>query len=147
MSRPSLLYPREYKLGQAIAAVWERANPEAARQWSSAHYAEKHRIARSADQAARKAHAARKRGAPPGTGITASEMRRVLAESLGLCAYCGERRPLTLDHVDPLALGGHHDVGNAAMACRSCNSSKNDTPLLIWLASRGPIRKNLPNAA
>ena len=36
----------------------------------------------------------------------------------------------------PLSLGGAHDIDNIAAACVSCNSSKCDTPLEVWLATR-----------
>lgn len=90
-------------------------------------------------------HRARKITAP-GRGIAPSQWLDILAASLGLCAYCNERRPLTLDHIEPLALGGEHDVDNAAAACKSCNSSKGDTPLLLWLARRA-LNRSLRSAA
>lgn len=34
----------------------------------------------------------------------------------------GARAERTLDHVDALANGGRHEIGNLAVACRSCNS-------------------------
>ncbi len=48
------------------------------------------------------------------------------------CFYCREKTKLTLDHVVPLAKGGAHSIGNLVMACRSCNSSKNDKLLVEW---------------
>ena len=71
-----------------------------------------------------------------GSGITTVELRMIAGASLGLCSYCNERRPLTLDHIEPLSLGGAHEPDNATMACRRCNSSKCDTPLAVWLAKR-----------
>lgn len=70
----------------------------------------------------------------PGDGVTVAQWEAVLNDSLGLCAYCNERKPLTLDHIEPLARGGAHDVTNIAAACKPCNCSKNETPLLVWLA-------------
>lgn len=40
------------------------------------------------------------------------------------CAYCGERKPLTRDHVIPLIEGGSDDIANIVPACLSCNSRK-----------------------
>lgn len=40
------------------------------------------------------------------------------------CAYCGERKKLTLDHVIPLTLGGRHSIGNILPACTRCNQRK-----------------------
>jgi 5-methylcytosine-specific restriction endonuclease McrA len=78
---------------------------------------------------------ARKMSAP-GRGVSAAEWRDVLDASLGLCAYCGERKALTLDHIDPLSRGGAHDPENLVAACRNCNSSKRQSPLLVWLVRR-----------
>lgn len=56
----------------------------------------------------------------------------------GRCVYCGAVGHLTIDHVVPLNSGGAHTHDNIVPACRSCNSSKADTPLLVWLARGGP---------
>lgn len=101
---------------QEYRTRWERNNPEKVR-------------ARTATKRARRTSA-------DGTGITARQREGILADSLGLCAYCNERRPLALDHIEPLFRGGEHDESNAAAACKPCNSSKCDTPLLVWLAVR-----------
>jgi len=99
---------------------WEKANPESVT-------ASKHR------RRARVLNA-------PGDGVTTAQWRAVLAASLGLCLYCNERRPLEMDHVDPLSRGGAHDVGNIAAACMPCNRSKIDTTLIVWLAQRAASR-------
>lgn len=82
---------------------------------------------------------ARKRTAP-GRGITGIQREELLAASLGICAYCNERRNLSMDHVEPISRGGEHDIDNAAAACKTCNSSKHHTPLLIWLAKKAMAR-------
>jgi hypothetical protein len=49
------------------------------------------------------------------------------------CAYCGQRGgKLECDHVNPVALGGGHDLDNLATACFKCNRSKRDHPLGTW---------------
>ena len=40
------------------------------------------------------------------------------------CAYCGQLRHLTMDHVIPVSKGGSSDFGNIVPACQPCNSSK-----------------------
>lgn len=43
------------------------------------------------------------------------------------CYYCGNpagEKPLTIDHVVPVALGGSDDVTNLVAACPDCNSGK-----------------------
>lgn len=85
------------------------------------------------------AHAATRRArkrAAPGRGISSAQRREIINAALGLCAYCNERRPLALDHIEPLVRGGAHDPENIAPACKSCNSAKGDSPLLVWLALR-----------
>ena len=76
----------------------------------------------------------------PGNGVTHEQRNRVLADSLGLCAYCNARAPLQVDHIDPIARGGAHDEGNLAAACGPCNKAKSNIPLLLWLARRATQR-------
>jgi len=56
------------------------------------------------------------------------------------CAFCGatteDGAMLTLDHIHPRHKGGTTAAGNLITACRSCNSSKQDTPLRQWLGGR-----------
>ncbi len=51
------------------------------------------------------------------------------------CVYCGEPGG-EVEHVEPLALGGSSEWDNLAGACRSCNSSKHATPLLMYLLAK-----------
>ena len=45
------------------------------------------------------------------------------------CAYCGQSRELTLDHVIPKSRGGKTNWDNLITACKRCNGRKgNDTP-------------------
>lgn len=42
----------------------------------------------------------------------------------GLCAYCGKRPGVVIEHVLPLALGGGTTVDNCVPACQECNGKK-----------------------
>lgn len=42
----------------------------------------------------------------------------------GKCAKCGDITDLTLDHVVPVTKGGSHELVNAQILCRTCNSAK-----------------------
>ena len=41
------------------------------------------------------------------------------------CAICGEKKPLTKDHIIPLSKGGTNSIDNIQPLCRNCNSKKN----------------------
>jgi 5-methylcytosine-specific restriction endonuclease McrA len=64
--------------------------------------------------------------------VTARDLRRLELRQRGACAYCGELRPLTLEHVIPLARGGRHAIGNLLAVCGTCNSSKSARLLVEW---------------
>ena len=54
------------------------------------------------------------------------------------CPYCGRQLTpdsATLDHLDPLALGGLHGVSNVVACCRACNARKRARPFTEWLMS------------
>jgi len=57
----------------------------------------------------------------------------------GECAYC-HRPGVTWDHVIPVSKGGKTEPGNMVPACRSCNSSKHDADIDVWL-DRAPMVK------
>ena len=54
-----------------------------------------------------------------------------------ICAYCGGRDGLSLDHLIPRCRGGSDEGENLVWACRSCNSSKHGRDLLRWMLDRG----------
>jgi len=53
----------------------------------------------------------------------------------GKCYYCGASfalKDLTLDHVVPLVRGGRTAKGNCVVACKQCNSKKQDMLPSEW---------------
>ena len=57
-----------------------------------------------------------------------------LQEAWGGCAYCGARqRPLQRDCVLPISRGGRYTLANVVPACRSCNTSKCNDEVTVWL--------------
>ena len=56
--------------------------------------------------------------------LSASKRRRVFERDSHKCCVCSATDDLTLDHIEPEALGGSHDDDNLRTLCRSCNSRK-----------------------
>lgn len=51
------------------------------------------------------------------------------------CRYCGQERPLTVDHVDLWEDGGVTVEANLISACRRCNKERGSMPYPDWLNS------------
>ena len=60
--------------------------------------------------------------------VTEEDWENIKARYQYRCAYCRERKPLTMDHVKPLAKGGAHHRINLIPACHSCNAKKGTKP-------------------
>lgn len=60
------------------------------------------------------------------------------------CVYCGsgDKKHLTLDHVNPQAKGGGNAWDNLVTACRDCNQEKADLTLDEYILNTG---KNYPD--
>jgi len=85
--------------------------------------------------AERRESAVRRRGrllAAKVPGVSARDWQRLVGRHGGCCAYCGEKAPMTQDHIIPLSRGGWHAIGNLLPACRRCNSAKRDDLLVYW---------------
>jgi len=79
------------------------------------------------------ARRARKLAAEVAGPVPRSVYIEVLAS--GPCIYCGAI-PTHVDHIRPLALGGHEARYNLAPACRPCNQSKGGKLLIHWDPAR-----------
>ena len=81
---------------------------------------------RAANPEKKALHDNRRRVRKAGNGgtHTAAEWREKCQVLGNVCFYCGEAKPLTRDHIIPLARGGTDDITNLVPACRSCNSRK-----------------------
>ncbi|MEF9995780.1 MAG: HNH endonuclease [Burkholderiaceae bacterium] len=69
---------------------------------------------------------------PAGAQRVSFNKYRLFARDRHVCGYCGalcDERELTVEHIQPVSRGGHHEWANVVTACRSCNSRKgNRTP-------------------
>jgi 5-methylcytosine-specific restriction endonuclease McrA len=96
--------------------------------------------ARCSDRAWRKstnglAHQHRRRNALAGVEtrlVTERDIARLSDRQDGACCYCGEVRKLTVEHIIPIKREGRHAIGNLALACGPCNSSKSSRLLSEW---------------
>lgn len=69
-----------------------------------------------------------------------------LVDKTDKCVYCGrdiDEKTMTIDHMDPLALGGLHSISNIVLCCRDCNSQKGRLSFMDWVEEidaefRGP---------
>lgn len=116
---------------RAAGRDWYHANREraiaTALRWISGH----------PEQAQANAEKTRARRAQAPGELTTVEWDAKRALYQGRCAYCGRRsRSLEMDHVIPLARGGHHVVDNVVPACRSCNRSKGSKLVAEWRDER-----------
>lgn len=66
--------------------------------------------------------AARKKNLP--STLTHKEWEEIKKIYDFCCAYCGQQKPLSQDHIIPILDGGGHVYENIVPACKSCNSKK-----------------------
>lgn len=96
---------------------WERSGKKTYRAWLAANPGKAQTMNNQYD--------ARQRGAVVvGHGVNAKDWLRIQADYDLRCAYCGERKPLTMDHRTPISRGGTHEPPNIVPACLRCNSRK-----------------------
>jgi 5-methylcytosine-specific restriction endonuclease McrA len=119
---------------RARDAAWRSRNPEKFRQSILSHY-----LANPEMYAVYRANRRARKRSAPGEGISAADIRALIERQGGRCVYCRRKTKLTLDHIVPLAGGGAHDVRNAQMACKSCNSSKGDKDPVDFAKTRGML--------
>ncbi len=65
--------------------------------------------------------------------LTFQEWKLILEQFEYKCTYCDVTGKLTQDHIIPISKGGCHTKYNVVPACMSCNASKHDTDLEVWI--------------
>lgn len=54
------------------------------------------------------------------------------------CAYCGSQdSALQKDCILPISRGGRYTLTNVVPACRSCNASKCNLEVVLWMRRKG----------
>jgi 5-methylcytosine-specific restriction endonuclease McrA len=105
-------YRRDPSKKKASAKRWQQANPDRVR-------------------VKNENRRAREMGAPG--SFSDRDWLRLVERHRGRCTFCNAQPDrLTVEHVIPLSRGGSNWIGNILPACRSCNSSKNDSLLVEW---------------
>jgi 5-methylcytosine-specific restriction endonuclease McrA len=67
-----------------------------------------------------------------------------LFDHASVCPYCGATMTAgdrSLDHCEPLSLGGPHSISNVLVCCVPCNRAKSQLTWHDWLASLSPVRR------
>lgn len=128
--------PERAAKGRANSRAWRRKNPErVAWHWARWHAANPE----TPEQAQARWNKRRARLMDGRSkGVTPREWTSIVEHFGGACAYClRSDKKLTRDHVIPLNAGGLDDPENVVPACLSCNSSKRDFSLPMWVLLRG----------
>lgn len=112
---------------------WRQANPDRVKAYNQEYHEKRGDFKRSlwrawADRSRHhlrhKYKARRARCAHAEGHHTAGEWRALCARYNHLCLACGEKKPLTCDHIIPLVRGGTNYIGNIQPLCAKCNSRK-----------------------
>ncbi len=134
---------RHPKRSNKSTADWKKRNPDwiklaQKRGRESGRFAANTRKWRQNHPEYKKVHAKKerirrfKKKASRTIDYTASQIDARITDFDNCCAYCGSRGKLSIDHFIPLAQGGSDCIGNMIPACIGCNSSKQDSDLLVW---------------
>jgi 5-methylcytosine-specific restriction endonuclease McrA len=67
-----------------------------------------------------------------GKGVTPKEWKILCRIYQNRCLRCGESKPLTMDHVIPLARDGKHELSNIQPLCLPCNSWKGNRVIMDY---------------
>lgn len=101
---------------------WRHENAELWREYGRSWREENLERARELERV--KSQARRARQISNGGSFTVEEWQALCEAVGGKCLCCGYVKPLTIDHVIPLSLGGTNDISNIQPLCRTCNCRK-----------------------
>jgi len=126
------------KHGNDYVTKWRKNHPERVRAWRRARYYRRKTEGTlrrypnpDLDRARWNRNKNRRRGVL--STLTHIEWIAILRAWDGKCAYCQMRAGTTQDHVIPVSKGGTHTLDNVVPACPSCNASKKDLDLDVFL--------------
>lgn len=99
---------------------WVKNNPEKRKEIVRRHYH------KNIDRFREKVRARRHKRRGNGGSFTPQEWKNLCNMFGNICLDCGENKPLTVDHIIPITLGGTSYIHNIQPLCLSCNSRKSD---------------------
>lgn len=105
-------YNRDRERMQGYSRAWKESHKDEAKAYAKAYWA---------------AHPERRRqklAAKNGGTFTLDEWVALCKKYDDRCLCCWEKKPLTVDHVVPLADGGRNDIQNIQPLCHNCNCRK-----------------------
>lgn len=119
--RTSAYYERNRGRALAASKLWSERNPERS---SAIKQSYKHRR-RTQEKA----------------GMTGAELAAWKRAQPKVCHWCGAacKSAFVVDHYQPLAKGGRHEVANLVIACPPCNLKKNAKDPYAFAASKGRL--------
>lgn len=103
---------------KASVAAWGKANPEKVKA---------------------KSHKRRAIKLATGGTFTAEDIKKMLKQQKGKCVVCkvGITKFYHIDHIMPLARGGHNGISNIQLLCPTCNLTKSAKHPVDWMQERG----------
>lgn len=132
----------------AVSIAWAKANPEVGRRNQKEFRDKNPELAKKLLQEWRsknghitRIHSQNRRARKIANGGTVSRniVAKLMFSQCGKCAICRQSLDgdFHLDHIVPLALGGHHSDTNLQLAHSSCNSQKGMKDPVDFMQSKG----------
>jgi HNH endonuclease len=123
------------------ANEWRKNNPEKVRIQKRKQYRRQYDNNPEIFKAA--AHRRRALKKKAGGKFTAADIKRILKQQKGKCAYYGICRhqipPYHVDHIVPLIAGGSNAPSNIQLLCASCNCKKHDLDQIEFMQRNGKL--------
>lgn len=126
--------------------AWKQANPEMVRanvrKWFAANPGAVQRWRKANPEAFRAQTQRRHARMANAEGThTAADLKAILKQQRGRCAYCGIdiKTTYTVDHIQPLSKGGSNWPRNIQLTCLKCNTNKSAADPIVFAQRLGKL--------
>ena len=130
----------------ATSKAWKQANPEMVRanvrKWFAANPGAVQRWRKANPEAFRAQTQRRHARMANAEGThTAADLKAILKQQRGRCAYCGIdiKTTYTVDHIQPLSKGGSNWPRNIQLTCLKCNTNKSAADPIVFAQRLGKL--------